>query len=489
VFKNVKLLEEKDIPISEYKRFHIAIHGMYEWGDGFKVQEAVNTYDLFWKELCRFGEEHKLHSEISDMDSRLLKADKYGFDKTDIFVHPMELVGYATEGFIREITDFINQNALCIEKGISADANVIRDVSSLSDKEYRELLISHSKEIVEAVKNEIANCQPKDVYNFVKSGFGMDFAREARIDRVGDKSGIGANDTDVMVVNNIIDTALALGAFNKEIASRERQVRREIELQQKMQAQMDPVNMINSTRTEVRCEAARKGYGLDKLIDDKSYKVRAAVAQQGYGLDKLVNDKYSEVRIAVVEQGYGLDKLVEDKNIRVRIAVAKQGYRLDKLVEDENYHVRVAVAEQGYGLDKLVNDKDWCVRVAVAEQGYGLDKLLDDKHYWVRMEVAKQGYGLDKLVNDEDYHVREAVAKQGYGLDKLIDDECKWVREAVAKQGYGLDKLVDDENYWVRDAVNEYLEDNEYGDMNEWKKDNPDKTYYKNNKSRGKEKE
>lgn len=48
---------------------------------------------------------------------------------------------------------------------------------------------------------------------------------------------------------------------------------------------------INSDDIYNVCKIARKGYGLDKLINHKHPKVRACVAEQGYGLEILANDK------------------------------------------------------------------------------------------------------------------------------------------------------------------------------------------------------
>ena len=42
--------------------------------------------------------------------------------------------------------------------------------------------------------------------------------------------------------------------------------------------------------TSVRLVVVRKGYGLDKLINDHDWRVRREVANQGYGLDTLIND-------------------------------------------------------------------------------------------------------------------------------------------------------------------------------------------------------
>lgn len=51
------------------------------------------------------------------------------------------------------------------------------------------------------------------------------------------------------------------------------------------------MNFIEDDNKWVRCEIAKKGYGLDILINDSDSWVRKAVAEQGYGLDKLINDE------------------------------------------------------------------------------------------------------------------------------------------------------------------------------------------------------
>lgn len=48
--------------------------------------------------------------------------------------------------------------------------------------------------------------------------------------------------------------------------------------------------MVGYKHEQVRLEVARQGYGLDKLVNDKSWVVRAVVVQQGYSLDTLIHD-------------------------------------------------------------------------------------------------------------------------------------------------------------------------------------------------------
>ena len=55
-------------------------------------------------------------------------------------------------------------------------------------------------------------------------------------------------------------------------------------------------NDITNKSWIIRCEVARQGFGLDKLINDKDWRVRCEVARQGYGLDILINDEDCDVR-------------------------------------------------------------------------------------------------------------------------------------------------------------------------------------------------
>ena len=265
--------------------------------------------------------------------------------------------------------------------------------------------------------------------------------------------------------------------------------------------------LVDSDDYTDRLKAAKQGYGLDKLINDKEYYIRGTaenyLKEHNYktvfdwakdngvdiNIDEWINSNDVIKRIQVVKAGYGLDILVHDYDSKVREEVAKQGYGLDILINDIYSNVHEAVEnyleDHNYKsvfdwakdngidiIDEWLNSDDWRKRDQVAKAGYGLDVLVHDKYSDVREAVAKQGYGLDILVNDEATTVREAVAKQGYGLNILVNDKADNVRKAVAEQGYGLDKLINDEYWLVRDTVNEYLDDHNYKSVFDWANDN-----------------
>ena len=63
---------------------------------------------------------------------------------------------------------------------------------------------------------------------------------------------------------------------------------------------------------------------LENLVHSKYLFERAEAAKQGYGLDVLINDKESCIRLLIAEQGYGLDVLVNDENWIVREEAERQ---------------------------------------------------------------------------------------------------------------------------------------------------------------------
>lgn len=54
--------------------------------------------------------------------------------------------------------------------------------------------------------------------------------------------------------------------------------------------------LVDSTRLSDRVRAAKWGYGVDKLKDDKDFRVRAVVASQGFYINQLINDSSMVVR-------------------------------------------------------------------------------------------------------------------------------------------------------------------------------------------------
>ena len=77
----------------------------------------------------------------------------------------------------------------------------------------------------------------------------------------------------------------------------------------------------------MRVQVARHGYGLDKLVNDRSANVRYYVAKRGYGIDVLINDENADIRELCQEfldkQGITLEEYKLNKDYWYNKAMAK----------------------------------------------------------------------------------------------------------------------------------------------------------------------
>ena len=193
----------------------------------------------------------------------------------------------------------------------------------------------------------------------------------------------------------------------------------------------------------------------DKMVKSNNWENRLKIAKKGYGLNILVNDKQWKVRRAVLNY-------LKKNNLTLAEWCNQNNKEIDlrKLAFSQYPEVRITAIDSGYVYKK----DEIYITPDCKFMPYGIDPEKDKmikNNIWGdwgdRLEMVKEGYGLNVLINDEVYYVREAVAKQGYGLDILIEDKDWRVRAAVAEQGYGLDILINDENWRVRKVVEYYL--------------------------------
>lgn len=134
-----------------------------------------------------------------------------------------------------------------------------------------------------------------------------------------------------------------------------------------------------SSKQSDRMRAARWGYGLDKLVDDKSISVRILVAKQRYGLDKLVKDENELVRAEVARQKYALRELMFDDSPMVRMAVAAQDFALDYFArEDEDGEVREFAREKIRERNR--KEKSICDDILNNVEKYDFKTLNDNKN-------------------------------------------------------------------------------------------------------------
>ena len=88
----------------------------------------------------------------------------------------------------------------------------------------------------------------------------------------------------------------------------------------------DAEKYVNCPDKNIRKYIARKGFCLDKLINDENSEVCEEVAENGYGLDILINDKDKIVRFCVKSKLY-------DSNLNIKEYTKNKEYWYKKVSE------------------------------------------------------------------------------------------------------------------------------------------------------------
>lgn len=199
--KNIKDFEwDIDLPYSDYKRVHIHIASAYQMGKGWTERDS----SLFERELYPKLREAGFRIELpkDDWGCPHLKGMTRSEGRLDLYMHPMEFTGYVTEEQLQKVVKVLNSCDKDIIKGVRVSS--IRDCYDLSDTQYEEMIVARAKEI-------LSFCDKKTRSDDIA----LDFARECRLQRVGDSTGISSSDIDVRAVKNIVDVAKQLDYFEK----------------------------------------------------------------------------------------------------------------------------------------------------------------------------------------------------------------------------------------------------------------------------------
>ena len=203
-FENFKLnLNGRTLPIAKEHRVRISISSDYEWGSGWNELQSKRFENVVYTALTKSGEFYIKNDDNSPFYCPHLKSYK---SKMDLYIHPMEFTGYATPEEMNKVIDILSNECSSVIYHISIQED--EKIYDLSDKEYKEILIDNTKEII----NEIA--KTKEERGFI-GDIGFDFARECRIPRYGDGTGLGCFDTDIATVNDMAKFAEKMGYFNK----------------------------------------------------------------------------------------------------------------------------------------------------------------------------------------------------------------------------------------------------------------------------------
>ena len=201
-FRNLELEIPTDFKVAEEQRVSIVIDGLYGWGVGYIV-DPDEYKDNVYPKFIGTGYEME-ESRFSGACSRLYSPEEG--NKLDLYMHPMSYDGYASPADAAKVAAILSECPLV--KGVRID--VIEEiVYDLSDEEYEAFLKEHKDEIINGIKEFLAT--GGDVS---KGDIGFDFAREARIPRVGDGAGLCSSDTDIRVITEIFKEAVENGAFD-----------------------------------------------------------------------------------------------------------------------------------------------------------------------------------------------------------------------------------------------------------------------------------
>lgn len=202
--------------------------------------------------------------------------------------------------------------------------------------------------------------------------------------------------------------------------------------------------MIGSNNVNIRYNATRRGFGLQKLLYDPSAWVRTGAINNGANCSEYpIEEARSNIAVAkaLINNGYFLDEFcTSEKHIILRLAVAR------KLDTSPSYF-RVA--------DKMKDDTDYYIRSTLAAKGYNPMTYMKDPDKRVRTIMASTGPEdiVKDLVNDPEEDVRAALAFRGIELDILINDPSSVVRSSIADGGHMLDILINDKDDDVRDMA------------------------------------
>ena len=205
-------LNTDDIPIANERRVRIAIEGDYKWGSGWTSSQEKRFEEEVYPRLRKAGYSIK---EPKNRDSCPDLVSPYANNHLKLYMHPMEFVGYANEDDIKKISGILSECKDVIYK-VSIDTK--QEVYDLSDRQYKDLILSHSREIT----NIIRDCYLKQGES-VLWDIGFEFARECRIPRLGDKSGMSSGDIDIETVQTIAQIAKELGYLNNKEVSKEQE--------------------------------------------------------------------------------------------------------------------------------------------------------------------------------------------------------------------------------------------------------------------------
>lgn len=189
IFNNYRLPDLDDITPSEYFNTRIVIEGLYGWGVGYYNNSLKTAFETeVYDALKAAGYQIRYSKEKNGCDYLIKEVSRM-----NLYMHPMEFTGAATQSQFEEITEILNQ-CECIKKAAVWNAVPLYDIS---DTEYRSMIYRDAKNIALLLLENKSQIKSLDIE--------FEFANKCGIDRLCDpsKGCYSSSDVDVSAFNDI----------------------------------------------------------------------------------------------------------------------------------------------------------------------------------------------------------------------------------------------------------------------------------------------
>lgn len=182
----------KDLEIAKEKRVHIHLNSDYKWGRGWTEEESKRFDNEVLSAFKEAG--YTVKEEKSSFSSPTLTK---GGSRLNIYMHPMDFSGYATQEEIDEILEILS-SCECV----SVRDVLTEDIYDLNNWEYKNLLAKNAKEILVLAKEAKKKRR--------LSEFAFDFAKSHRVPRYGDSGALTSDDVDISFIETFCKIAEGL---------------------------------------------------------------------------------------------------------------------------------------------------------------------------------------------------------------------------------------------------------------------------------------
>lgn len=222
MFEKLRLLNDEELANYSkdgYCKFKITLQGFYGWGTGYYNDDACDDFNAVTRGYVRrFAESYtdgvrfSYKYNQSSCDEILPLA---GNNPTSAYLHPMDFTGYGKQDFIDGLVSSVQNGLKVLGAEDKYKITGIRQmlVPFIPEREYEEIIISHSAEIIEEVRQsrEFKKLDTASMAHYAAD----EFMRHADIKRAGMEPGYSSSDRTYLTVKNIVMIADRLGTLNK----------------------------------------------------------------------------------------------------------------------------------------------------------------------------------------------------------------------------------------------------------------------------------